>query len=280
MKARYEDLKVRKGNHSFRAFRRTANKFDFDWHYHPEYEITWIEKGSGNRMVGDHFEHFESGDLVMIGKELPHTWASDHLVKGKSSAIVIQFDEDILESFLKLNEFSSVKKLLTRARLGLFFPSKNSKTIIQLIKNLPDKKGVEKIAGLLKILDDLCKQKPVPLASAYFQPAKGELNKNRIIRVYLYIQENSTGRLSIAEAADLVHLSKSAFCKFFKRTTGHSFSFYVNEIRIGHASALLAESDKTIADICYSCGFESLTYFNRVFLKKKGIPPREFRIGK
>ncbi|HLA59527.1 MAG TPA: AraC family transcriptional regulator [Puia sp.] len=277
MKARYEDLKALKGSHSFRAFRRVSRQFEFNWHYHPEFEITWVEKGHGNRLVGDHFVQFKPDDLVIIGKNLPHTWASDQMVKGKLSATVIQFDEDILKSFLDLAEFESVKKLLWRARLGLFFPGKNIQPAIQLIKELPDKKGVEKISWLLKILDLLTRLKSVSLASAYFEPARGDLNKSRIIRVCQYIQENSTEKISITDTAAMIHLSKSAFCKFFKRTTGHTFSYYVNEIRIGQAAVLLAESDKTIADICYSCGFESLTYFNRVFLKKKGLSPREFR---
>jgi len=277
MKARYEDLKARSGNNSFRAFRRTEPKFEFNWHYHPEYEITWIVKGSGKRLVGDNFENFHPGDLVMIGKELPHTWVSDQQATGMSMAVVIQFNEDILESFLKLTEFEAIKQLLYRARLGLYYPSKNISGITHLIENLPVRKGVEKIAGLLQLLDRLCHKRYITLASPYFQPSKGELNGKRIMRIYQYIQKNSAGKISITDAAALIHLSASAFCKFFKRTTGHSFSDYVNEIRIGQACKLLAETDRTIADICYSSGFESPTYFNRIFLKKKGIRPRDFR---
>jgi len=277
MKPRYEDLKALRGSHSFRAFRRVSKQFEFNWHYHPEYELTWVEKGHGNRLVGDHFGHFEPDDLVMIGKDLPHTWASDQAIKGRLSATVIQFDEEILKSFLRLKEFEAVKKLLWRARLGLFFPRRNIQSLIPLVKGLPAKKGVEKVSALLRILDLLTRLKPVTLASLYFEPVRGDLAKNRIIRVHQYIQDNASEKISVSEAAALIHLSKSAFCKFFKRTTGHTFSWYVNEIRIGQAAVLLAESDKTVADICYSCGFESLTYFNRIFLKKKGLSPREFR---
>jgi AraC-like DNA-binding protein len=277
MKALYEDLKARKGNDSFRAFRLEVPGFEFNWHYHPEYEITLIEKGSGKRLVGDSYDNFEPGDLVMIGKELPHTWASDKMVKGKSSAVVIQFNEDILQGLLKLAEFENLKKLLSNSRQGLYYPQKNTLEITGLIKNLPDKKGIEKITALLQILDKLCYEKHISLASAYFQPVKGGLNEKRITRVCQYIQENSAEKISIENAAALIHLSKSAFCKFFKRTTGKTFSDYVNEIRIGHACFLLAETDKTIANICYGSGFESLTYFNRVFFKKKGARPKEFR---
>jgi AraC-like DNA-binding protein len=277
MNARYEDLNVLKGNDCFRAFRLVTPYFEFNWHYHPEYEITLIEQGKGKRLVGDSYDDFEAGDLVMVGKELPHTWASDKLVNENSCAVVIQFDEAILQSLLKLTEFEGVKKLLYTARQGLFFSQKNIPEIIGSIKNLPDKNGVEKISLLLQILNGLGNQKPVLLASAYFQPVKGSINENRITKVFQYIQENSTRNINLENVAALIHLSKSAFCKFFKRTTGKTFSDYVNEIRIGNACHLLAETDKTIADICYCCGFESPTYFNRIFLKKKGVRPRDFR---
>ena len=279
MKALYEDLKARQGNDSFRAFRLEVPEFEFNWHYHPEYEITLIEKGSGKRLVGDNYDNFEPGDLVMIGKELPHTWASDKMVKGKSLAVVIQFNEDILHGLLELAEFENLKKLLFNSRRGLYYPQKNILEITGLIKNLPDKKGIEKVTALLQILDKLCYRKARSLASAYFQPVKGGLNEKRITRVCQYIQENSAEKISIEKAAALIHLSKSAFCKFFKRTTGKTFSDYVNEIRIGHACHLLAETDKTIANICYGSGFESLTYFNRVFLKRKGRGQRISGMG-
>jgi AraC-like DNA-binding protein len=277
MRARYEDLNAWKGNDSFRAFRRVASQFEFNWHYHPEYEITLIEKGTGKRLVGDSYENFEAGDLVMIGKELPHTWTTDKITAGKSSAVVIQFNEGILDSFLELTEFETIKNMLYHARQGLYYPQKNIADIIGLIKDLPGHKGIERIINLLQILNRLSRKKPIALASVYFQPVKGELNEKRITRVCQYIQKNSTEKISISNAADLIHLTETAFCKFFKRATGKTFSDYVNELRIGHACHLLAESDKTIADICYSVGFESLTYFNRIFLKKKGARPRDFR---
>ncbi|HEY4322727.1 MAG TPA: AraC family transcriptional regulator [Mucilaginibacter sp.] len=277
MNARYEDLNALKGTESFRAFRLEVPNFEFNWHYHPEYEITLIESGKGKRLVGDCYEDFEAGDLVMIGKDLPHTWASDKLDGENSSAVVIQFDEVIFQSLLSLKEFEGINKLLHTTRQGLYFRRKKDSEISFLIKSLPNKNGVDKISTLLQILNLLSQEGHILLASVYFQHVKGGLTEKRITRVFQYIQENSAVNINLENVAPLVHLSKSAFCKFFKRSTGKTFSDYVNEIRIGHACHLLAETDKTIADICYSCGFESPTYFNRVFLKKKGITPRNFR---
>ena len=277
MEARFEDLNIRKGAESFRAFRLDVPKFEFNWHYHPEYELTFIEKGSGKRLIGDNYENFESGDLVLVGKDLPHTWASDPMNDTYSSAIVIQFNENILQNLLQLSEFGAVKQLLDNAQRGLYYPQKNIPAITDAIVNLPQTTGIDRIIALLNILAVLSTEPAVSLASAYFQPLKGDLNEKRIARVCEYIQNNTANNINLTVAASLVHLSKSAFCKFFKRTTGKTFSDYVNEIRIGHACRLLAGSDKTIADICYQAGFESPTYFNRVFLRKKGIKPRDFR---
>jgi AraC-like DNA-binding protein len=130
---------------------------------------------------------------------------------------------------------------------------------------------------LLQILGRLYLKKHIRLASPYFQPLKGDLNEKRIIRVCRYILENSAEEVSMDHASTLIHLSKTAFCKFFKRTTGKTFSDYVNEIRIGHACHLILESDKPIAEICSRTGFESITYFNRVFLRKQGVSPKYFR---
>jgi AraC-like DNA-binding protein len=115
------------------------------------------------------------------------------------------------------------------------------------------------------------------LASPYFLPAPGKKTEGRIGKVFQYIHRHSAETVSLSEMAALINLSESAFCKFFKRTTGKTFSDYLSEIRVGHACHLLSESDDTISEIAYRSGFESLTYFNRVFLRKKGVRPREFR---
>lgn len=277
MRASYEDINSKKGNLSFVAYHLQVPAFEFKWHYHPEYELTLITKGSGKRLVGDSYENFESGDLVLIGSGLPHTWVSDRIRKTRSSAVVIQFSGQFIHSFFQWPEFARVERLLDNAAHGIFFPARYSKTIAEEINGLPGKNGIDRITGLLRILHRLSGQTPVQLASVYFNSAKGKETERRINKVCQYIQKHAKDRISLAKTASLVHLSNSAFCRFFKRVTGKTFSDYVNDIRIGHACSLLTESDKTIAGIAFESGFESLTYFNRVFIKKKQITPREFR---
>ena len=275
MKALYEDIASKKGNESFLAYSFKVPAFEFKWHYHPEYELTLITKGSGKRLVGDSYESFDVGDLVLLGPDLPHTWSSQSINKQYVSAIVVQFSEEFINSFSSLKEFSKILKLLAASSHGLFFP--HALTIYRSLEELPELSGVEKVAALLTILQKLTGQKCMKLSSEYFSAVKGEETENRINKVCQYIQKNASKNITLDQAAGLIHLSRSAFSKFFKRATGKTFSDYVNDIRIGNACYLLTESDKAINEIAYESGFESLTYFNRVFLRKKGITPRQFR---
>ena len=277
MKPLLENIISKRGQHSFMAFPVNQPKFDFFWHYHPEYELTLILKGKGKRLVGDNHEIFDSGDLVLIGPGLPHTWVSDGSYKGKVEAIVIQFSADFIERFTGLDELTAINKLLLQAKLGISFKGKISASTIEKIKLLPEKSGVEKITGLLHILHELCKLKSQPLTSVFYQPVKGKENENRINKVCQYVQKHAAEPLTIHKAAALIHLSPGAFCKFFKRITGKTFSDYVNEIRIANVCSQLMATDKQVGEIAYGNGFETLTYFNRVFLKKKKMRPGSYR---
>jgi len=277
MKPMLEDLGKKRGQDSFLAFEIIQNRLDFFWHYHPEYELTLIVKGKGKRLIGDHHEYFESGDLVLIGPGLPHTWVSDRNMKGKCEAIVIQFSIDFMERFIGLEELSTIQKLLLNTKQGISINISKSSYVKELIKQLPAKNGIEKITDLFSILHNLSKLKQTTLASSFYQPLKGNENEKRINKVCQYIQKHAAEPLTIHKAAALIHLSPSAFCKFFKRMTGKTFSDYVNDIRIANVCNDLLATDKQIAAIAYENGFETLTYFNRIFFKKKNIRPSNYR---
>lgn len=280
MKPLLENITEKKGQHSFLAFASHPPRFEFFWHYHPEYELTLIVKGRGRRMVGDSHENFDTGDLVLLGPGLPHTWVSTGPQKGDAEAVVIQFAADFIERFTDLNELSGLGKLLRQASQGLAFHGKKSAAVMAAIQQLPAQKGVDKITGLLQILHELGKLKPQPLASPMYQPLKGQENENRLNKVCQYVQKHYADKLTIHKAAALIHLSPGAFCKFFKRITGQTFSDYVNDIRLASVCQQLLATDKPVAEIAYHNGFETLTYFNRVFMKKKGLRPSQYRGSK
>ncbi|TCZ67068.1 AraC family transcriptional regulator [Flaviaesturariibacter aridisoli] len=278
MRAAFEEISSKKGNASFVAYDLKVPAFPFKWHYHPEYELTLITRGSGKRLVGDSYEPFAAGDLVLIGPNLPHTWTSDRPLRGGSTAVVIQFSESFAGDFLHWPEAAGVAALLEGSAAGLHFPARASRALAELVTALPARTGMARVTALLEILGGLSRLRSMPLASAWFDAARGSKEtERRINKVCQHIQKASARPLPLAEAAALLHLSPSAFCRFFKRVTGKTFSDYLNDVRTGHACSLLTGTDKSIAEIAFATGFESLTYFNRVFRKKKGLSPREYR---
>jgi AraC-like DNA-binding protein len=249
---------------------------EYYWHHHPEYELTFKINVKGKRIVGDSYEDFHPGDLVLIGPDLPHTWVTNRKEKHKNcDFVVIQFSNNLFNSFTHLAEFDRIKRLLQNSKHGLHF--KNSKALKEKILGLPEKMGIEKITDLIWILEQLSRQKGRKLASADYEITQAIGREQRINKVCNYLEQHFSKPISIEDAAKIINISKSAFCKFFKRTTGKTFSDYLNEIRIGYACYQLLETDKPIAGIARSAGFDSVSYFNRVFYKKKNSTPREFR---
>lgn len=278
MKARLEELSLRSKNASFLCYKVKVPSFEFLWHYHPEYELTYIVKGKGKRFVGDSYEDFESGDLALLGSMLPHTWVSEINLDHNCEAIVIQFSKAFAESLFQYPEMNDLFTLLTNSKNGLHFTS-NDIQLITLLNGLVEDKGANAFANLIKVLQLLSGNASRKLSSDHFKPLKGNENQQRINKVLLYIQESYTSKVSLSQASAIIHLSESAFCKFFKRVTGRTFSDYVNEIRISKACELIIETDNPIEQIAFSTGFESQTYFNRIFLKKKGVRPKSYRRG-
>ncbi|ANH82861.1 hypothetical protein A8C56_19390 [Niabella ginsenosidivorans] len=276
MKPELEHIEHIKGNASFVVYNYEAGYFPFKWHYHPEYELTLITCGAGKRLVGDSYEDFLQEDLVLLGPGLPHTWVSEPSGK-RVAAVVIQFSETFIQPFLQYAECKNVFSLLKKSKKGLLFKRIHAKDIITTIKRLPDIDELDKLLSLIHILNELSKLSPRILSatvSAYPGSAAAE---ERINKVSHYIYQHYKRSLQLHDVARLLHLSPGAFCNFFKKATGKTFSDYVNDVRIGKACALLLESDDAIATIACKVGFESLSYFNRVFYNKKSITPGAFR---
>ncbi len=277
MRPRLEPLSHRTNNRSFICYEVVAPSFEFFWHYHPEYELTYIIKGKGKRLVGDDYELFQEGDFVLLPPLMPHTWMSDENGQEGCSAIVIQFSHEFTEQLFQFSEMRSLKKLFAKASRGLQFATSKNTDLVSLLQQLLQGSELVSFTLLLQLLHQLSFRKSLPIASLQYKPLKGDENQQRINKIFLYVQQEFRAKISLQKAASLIHLSESAFCKFFKRASGKTFSDYTNEIRIAHACRLLIETDKPITEVAFDSGFESLTYFNRVFLKKKEMRPGEFR---
>ena len=275
MKAILEDIKTNQGISSFHAFRYQVPYFQFKWHYHPEFELTYIVKGNGYRIVGNSYEPFNDGDLVLLGSNLSHTWSGKADGDVNSDAIVIQFSSEFILPFLELNESLLIKNMLDSSLRGINFEP--DEQLVTKIIEITETNGVERILKLISILDILSKKQIKLIAPNTFHNVVSKKSEVRINKVCLFIQNNFQNKIYLKEVADLIYLTESNFCKFFKKATGKTYSDYVNEIRINEASRLLIQSDKTISQISFECGFETLSYFNRVFLNKKGITPSVYR---
>ena len=277
MKAKLEQINLIKNEQSFLCYKIEKPTFEMYWHYHPEFELTYIVKGEGRRIVGDSHEPFEAGDLVLLGSQLPHTWVSEKKQNADCQAIVIQFSPSFISPFLIYSEAKAIKALLEKAQNGLFF-QKVEIEILDKIKDLVKKERIYKITNLLEILAQLSEIEAKTLSSPTFQIIESKNNEKRINCIFQYVQDNFTQpTLSVENAAKQIHLTKGAFCKFFKSTCGKTFSDYVNDVRVAYACTLLFDSEKAISLVAAESGFENLAYFNRVFLKKKGVAPRDFR---
>ena len=237
--------------------------------------MTYIVKGNGYRIVGNSYEPFADGDLVLLGSNLPHTWSGKADGDVNSDAIVIQFSNEFISSFLEFNESKLIKKMLESSLRGINFEP--DEQLVTKIIEITETNGVDRILKLISILDILSKKQIKLIAPNTFHNVVSKKSEVRINKVCLFIQNNFQNKIYLKEVADLIYLTESNFCKFFKKATGKTYSDYVNEIRINEASRLLIQSDKTISQISFECGFETLSYFNRVFLNKKGITPSVYR---
>ncbi len=278
MRARLENISPKMAGRSFLGLKIDQERFDSLWHYHPEYELTYIIKGNGRRMVGDHIENFSDGDLILLGPDLPHTWISERSTNTENNrALVIQFSEAFISPFQNLIEMKNINELLHKSGTGLGFLKNQPLSIEKRMLQIIDETNIKRVTGLLELLNDLANKKFKILASNSFKIAKTDNTESRINKVLVYLQKNYRSSISLQEASKLIHLSNTAFCKFFKKSLGKTFTDYLNDLRILHACTLLIETDKSISQIAAECGFENLAYFNRVFLKKKQLQPTVFR---
>jgi AraC-like DNA-binding protein/quercetin dioxygenase-like cupin family protein len=256
--------------------------FASPWHFHPETELTYIVNGTGSRFVGDSIAPFGPGDLVLIGADLPHVWRNDAPAKARADhahSVVVHFnDESFGAGFFDCPEFHQVRKLLARARRGIEFGPRTSAAAKILLLEMKGLDGLPRLIRLLEIFELLANAgNPKPLSSPGFSPELDWYAGERINAAHQYIFQNFTGRIDHKEMARNAAMSASAFSRYFRRLSGRTVSETVNEVRVGHARRMLIETDRTITEVAYASGFESLSNFNRRFRDISGISPREYR---
>lgn len=254
-------------------------KFDYPVHYHSDYEINLVMDTYGTRTVGDSEEEFDSLDLVMIGPNVPHAWKGK-VVSG-NHVVTIQFSDQLLNfPILGKRLFFSIKQLLIESQHGISFSEQTQLLMKDKILKLTKMQGFHTVLEFFSILYELSiADRRILVSNQYDTKDTVRTSKSRrIAKVCEYIEENIEEPIRLGDVAQLVSMSESAFSHFFKKKTNCTFIDYVTNLRIARACQLLSETTHTVAEICYTCGFNNLSNFIRIFKKKKGSAPQEYRM--
>jgi len=248
------------------------------WHFHPEIEIVYVNKGKGKRHIGNHVSYFNNSQLVLIGSNLPHLGFTDRLTTNGSETL-IQFKSDFLGAdFFKIPEMNSIAQLFERAKKGIRFNIEIKKRIGPKIQELEGLAGPNRIISFLEILKELAQTDDYTILNANgFAFETQPQDSGKIEVIFKHINENFNQHISLDEIADLVSMTVPAFCRFFKKTTSKTFTKLVNEYRVVHATKLLSESNMSITDICFECGFNNFSHFNKLFKECTGKSASKYR---
>jgi AraC-like DNA-binding protein len=261
---------------SFKLFKPSLKNYFF-WHYHPEYELVYVEASNGIRHVGQHISSFMGSDLVLIGPNVPHL-NFDYGIETEYRQIVVQLKENFLgDAFIETPEFSGIKKLFEKAYLGLSFGGKTKKSVSEKLRNMQGLSHFDQLLNLLEVFQTLATSKEVTKLNEQDTSIKLFMDdKIRMGAIYKYIHSNYDNSPDVNAVAASVHLSTPAFCRYFKKQTKMTFTDFVNQYRITQAKTLLLK-DVSVSEACYEVGFESLSYFNKLFNRLTGENPSTFR---
>jgi AraC-like DNA-binding protein len=276
MKVKLEEIKT-DADSSFKIL-LTPNLNDlFYWHFHPEYEIVYVEADAGIRHVGDHISRYKASDLVFIGPNIPHL-NFDYGVKTACAQVVVQMKEDFLgNGFFALPEIQSIKALFERAKTGIAFHGETKKLVSERLKSLSALPHFQQLLELLYIFQllaisteySLLQSRPITNASLLKQ-------QQRMHRIYHFIETHYQQPIDVKEMAQMTHLTTAAFCRYFKKTTHLTFTDFLNQYRINQAKKALLHQ-KNVTEACYESGFENLSYFTKTFKKLTGENPSQFK---
>jgi len=271
-----KEIVVTNPGQSFKLFTPRLKNYFF-WHYHPEYELVYVEATTGIRHVGQHVSSFMGSDLVLIGSNIPHL-NFDYGLKTEYHQIVIQLKENFLsDAFNETPELQQIRQLFDKASLGLSFHGKTKVTVANKLQKMHQLNYFDQLLCLLEILQILATSHEVSELNEQDTSIKLFLNdKIRMGTIYKYIHANYNESPDVNKVAASVHLSTSAFCRYFKKQTKMTFTEFVNQYKITQAKTLLLQ-DKNISEVCYDVGFESLSYFNKLFKKINGENPSAFK---
>jgi AraC-like DNA-binding protein len=282
MKPALEHLPKEKDN-SFVVKFFDYNYYPTPWHYHPEYEIVMVTESTGKRFIGDHISDFHPGNLAFLGPNIPHTYRNEEKYYAERSAlraksIVIHFTESSLgNDFLELPETKSLQKLFEESLHGLDVFGETHDSISKKLYAIVKLSGLKRWLCLVDILLELSESKTLSPITKTTHIGYNEKESKRLCSVFDWITSNFEKDIKLAEAAQIAQMNENAFSRFFSLRTRKTFSGFVQELRLQKAAKLLVENDMTITEVCYECGYNNVSNFNRQFLNHYQMNPMRYK---
>lgn len=261
-----------------RRYSQSCENILANWHFHPEVELVYVQGGTGKRHIGKHLSYFNDGDLILMGAYLPHYGFTDRLT-GNSSETVVQFKQDFLgESFFDIPEMNGVKQLLELAKKGIAFYGSTKEQVGKKIESLAFAGQFGRLLGLIEILNDLAQSKEYTVLNAEgVAMAVDTKDNDRMNDIYSFIRSHFKEHISLDQIADKVNMTVPAFCRYFKKISRKTFTQFVNEYRVVHASKLLAETSLSITEVSFESGFNNFSHFNKSFKSFTSKSPSAYR---
>jgi len=257
---------------------RSPNTNKVKWHYHPEVELVYINSGVGKRQVGTHLSNYQDGDLILIGSYLPHTGFTKGFEENQKE-IVIQFKPDIFENaFQNFEELKIINQLLELSKKGIVYSGSIKEDIGLRMEGLQYESQLDAFLTFVKILYDLAKEKDRKILNAEgYAFISSPSDNKRLKTIFNYIRDHFMEPIALEDISTQVFMTPQSFCRFFKKSTNKTFTAFLNEYRINHATKLLSETDDDVKSICYESGFNNLSNFFRNFRRITKLTPNAYR---
>lgn len=258
--------------------------FDHPYHFHKLSELTWVEKGHGTLVIGDYIGRFCENELVLAGPELSHLWTCDEAYYNPETnlctkAVGLYFPKELIEKIT--DDVTCVNvylELMGKAERGLRFYGETKNKAIAKLHELVESTGLQQLGIFLQVIDIFSHSDEFEyLASVNYKKSSNDNDMDRFNKVYQFLLKNFQREIMLDEVAQLCNMTPNSFCRFFKQRTQKTFTYFLNELRIGHAKKLLQNENNTIKDICYKCGFNNPVNFFSSFKQITNQTPKEFR---
>jgi AraC-like DNA-binding protein len=254
------------------------------FHLHSELELVFVIEGFGKRIIGNRVESFEAGDMVFIGSKVPHLWLSDPVFYDKDSkleskVIVTYFNlKALIQIFESIKEFKSIRNMIREASKGIRIYGETRNIIASQLIELATLEGFKKVESILHIMNLISTSEEKSFIVVDETESLNDLYPDRLLNVIKFIKDNLHQQITLQQVADIACMTEPSFCRFFKKKVRKNFSQFLSEIRIAHARELLIQTDKSVNDIAYLCGFKTSSHFCHVFKEQSGQSPVQYKL--